>query len=414
MDEMEKRNKRIQKDIDRMLAKGRREERIATFLRLFGKKPMQYKRIKVADWDEQTKYLTNFRKAYGDYFGRSGIEENSKLQSYSTQMLWHRLDLQKRRMNRLGVTMQLESERVKRDQNPKLSVDIMETFDGRYALKEINEAIYSKRSFFQGEKALGEFRDFDSINYSVLSAKQQGKKEIICPNCGCTTTRNQLIDGCDYCGTKFTIEDLEDRVGGFDYMVEIAREGATKERTDFRRREAGLTGTQIRKFDPNFSFQSFRSNLYNKMAAIHFAESFRQISAFAADDLSHLLGTFDEVVNIDFESFYLWDNNFWVEDGLQKIKCTVHMVLFGLVDGQIKLRNEAVGLELAKAEECKTQNICGPSMMKCKSCGTSITLMDGKSCPYCGRELDLKQYDWVITKYDMHLSDYGKSWRVFN
>ena len=32
---------------------------------------------------------------------------------------------------------------------------------------------------------------------------------------------------------------------------------------------------------------------------------------------------------------------------------------------------------------------------------TSLSLMEGKTCRYCGRNLDLKQFDWVIEKYDI-------------
>ena len=31
--------------------------------------------------------------------------------------------------------------------------------------------------------------------------------------------------------------------------------------------------------------------------------------------------------------------------------------------------------------------------------GASLSLLEGKRCAYCGNELDLEQYDWVIREY---------------
>lgn len=407
---------KAEREVDRLLAKSRREDKKNKLLRAMGNKPMQYQHISVPDWNEQTQFLSEFRKAYADFFRDSSIKENSDVQKYSTQLFWHRLHLQKLRMKRLGITMEMESDRVQRTDNPKDSLEEVSTFDGRFVDEELNEAIYSKRSFIYQNQDVGTFHDHDSVNYSVLSAKQQGDSRIICPNCGCETSREDLIDGCDYCGTKFTVEDLESKVAGFDFVFEIAGEGITEEQREVRKQFADNAGKMVREYDPNFSFRNFKSNIYNKMAAIHFADSFKQISAFASQDLSHLMGMYDEIVNIDFDDLKLWDwgDTFVVENGVQRIKCNVEMVLFGLVDGKIQLRNEVVKLELEKAADCKSQNICEPSVFQCKGCGASLSLMDGKICAHCGNELDLKQYDWVVTKYESNMSDYGHSWREYN
>lgn len=407
---------RAEREVDRLLAKARREDKRNKFFRSLGNKPMQYQHISVPDWDERTEYLSNFRKAYAEFFSSYGLQENSAVQQYSTQMFWHRLHLQKLRLSRLGITMEMESDRVQRSDDPEESLEVVSEFDGRFLDDEINEAIHSTRRFLHHGQVIGSFEDHDSVNYSILSAKQQGESRLICPSCGCETTREDLIDGCDYCGTKFTIEDLESKVAGFDFVFEIAGKGVTEKSRELRMQFSENAGAMVRKFDPNFSFWSFKSNIYNKMAAIHYADSFQEISAFASGDLSHLLGKFDEIVNIDFEQLRLWDHgdSFVVENGVQRMRCEVHMVLFGLVDGKIQLRNEVAKLRLEKSADCKTQSVCGPSVFRCRGCGSSLSLMDGKACLYCGKELDLKQYDWVITGYESSMSDYGFSWREYN
>ena len=63
--------------------------------------------------------------------------------------------------------------------------------------------------------------------------------------------------------------------------------------------------------------------------------------------------------------------------------------------------HEKLKIKLIKDADCKTQAVCGASALKCQCCGASISLMDGKTCKQCGRNLDLKSYDWVIDQYDI-------------
>ncbi|MBQ9636009.1 MAG: hypothetical protein IJV12_07380, partial [Acidaminococcaceae bacterium] len=63
--------------------------------------------------------------------------------------------------------------------------------------------------------------------------------------------------------------------------------------------------------------------------------------------------------------------------------------------------SETVELQLKKSAACKTQAVCGPSVLKCKNCGASISLLNGGKCEYCDSELNLWQYDWVITDYNV-------------
>ena len=54
----------------------------------------------------------------------------------------------------------------------------------------------------------------------------------MCPNCGNLSSRSNLIDGCDFCGTKFTIEDLDNRVASFgfrrDFLVSEGKREAIR------------------------------------------------------------------------------------------------------------------------------------------------------------------------------------------
>ena len=66
---------------------------------------------------------------------------------------------------------------------------------------------------------------------------------------------------------------------------------------------------------------------------------------------------------------------------------------------EIKEQDEKLKITMIKDAGCKTQAVCGPSVLKCKGCGAGLSIMEGKTCKYCGRDLDLK-FDWVISQYE--------------
>lgn len=97
-------------------------------------------------------------------------------------------------------------------------------FDGKYEITDVSERISANRKYRCGQKIVYHKKDRELANYSILNTKQSGRKdEYTCPNCGNEASLSNLLDGCDYCGTKFGIEDLRMRVGSFalrhDYSV---------------------------------------------------------------------------------------------------------------------------------------------------------------------------------------------------
>ena len=67
--------------------------------------------------------------------------------------------------------------------------------------------------------------------------------------------------------------------------------------------------------------------------------------------------------------------------------------------GRIRERDEKLKITMIKDAGCETQAVCSASVLRCRGCGASLSLMEGKTCKYCGRDLDLKLYDWVIADY---------------
>ncbi|MBE6726532.1 MAG: zinc ribbon domain-containing protein [Ruminococcaceae bacterium] len=434
----------------------------------------------VEDKNDLTRRLSAFRKSYSDFLSSGREEENSTLQSYASQLMWHSTALQKKRLSKNRLTLEMDSER-RAYTDPKTCVRVNKYFDGRYNVRDIYEEISALRTIKRGGKIVGRIRDSEVAHFTLLSANQVGPDAIVCPNCGNKTSRENLLDGCDYCGTKFTVEDMEDRIDSFglrrDFRTSATKKEAVKEllfpwttllvmlpliyfgfigafayMPDFNiflRLVTGLFAASllgllgwslksiflvliaplfllvsassksidrkmiynrkkeeeqeksmaefVRTTDPLFSIQSFFGGIQNKLSAIHYAESPVEINAFSTNDLSSLIGRYRGVVDVDFMNITM--DSYHADETLQVAGVSAELRLFRLRGDKIKEETEQVKMTLIKAADCKTQAVCGASVLTCRGCGASLSLMEGKTCAYCGRNLDLMAYDWVIADY---------------
>ena len=92
-------------------------------------------------------------------------------------------------------------------------------------------------------------------------------------------------------------------------------------------------------------------------------------------------------------------NAYQIKEGMQTAVVGAMLLLREFKNNKIETRKELVRMYLEKKEDCKTQAVCAPSILRCSKCGSSLSLLEGKICQYCGSELDMKEHDWVITKY---------------
>ena len=436
----------------------------------------------VDDFNELTRKLSGFRRSYSDYLSSGREEQNSSLQNYATQLMWHSAALQKKRLMKNKLTLEMES--VRRAYSGTGScVRESRYFDGRYKVNDIYEEIAALRTVKLGGKIIKRIKDNEVAHFTLLSADQNGTNEVVCPNCGSRTTRENLLDGCDYCGTRFTVEDMKNRVDSFglrhDFRTNTGKKEAVREvmlpwttliailplvyfgiigafvyapdQNIFIRLVAGIVAAgllgllgwalrgiflallmpllllittvfeslnrkmiysrkqeeeqermmadQVRKNDPYFSLQSFFGGLQNKLSAIHFADSSVEINAFFENDMSEFLEKYKNVVDMDFLNMTM--ESYETDEHLQSAAVSAELRLMELRGKKIRSRNERLKLTMIKDVNCKTQAVCGPAVLKCKGCGAGILLMEGKTCSYCGRSLDFKLYDWVVSEYEI-------------
>ncbi len=432
------------------------------------------------DNSELTQRLSGFRKSYSDFLSSGKEEKNSSLQDYASQLMWHSTALQKKRLMKNNLTLEMDS--VRRAYSDKEScVRQNRYFDGRYRVNDIYEEISALRTVKKDGKILKRMKDSEVAHFTLLSANQIGGDLITCPSCGNPTTRANLLDGCDYCGTRFTVEDMENRVDSFglrrDFLTNESKSDAVRELmfpwttllimlpliyfgligafaympgTNIFLRlitgllAAGLLGLLgwclksifvtlltpllllisassksikrkliysrdqeeiqeqkmadlVRRTDPLFSIQSFFGGLQNKLSAVHYAETQKQINAFSEKDLSDLAEKYKNVVDVDFRSMTM--QSYETDGNLQTAAVGAKLHILEYRKGRIRERDEKLKITMIKDAGCETQAVCSASVLRCRGCGASLSLMEGKTCKYCGRDLDLKLYDWVIADY---------------
>lgn len=434
--------------------------------------------------DSKAEFLiTDFKKTYKDFFAASHIEENSSLQSTTTQMFWHSLFLQKKRMLKKGITLDFESKRMSYG-GKSISKSIYS--DAKYTVTELDERIKALRTYKTNTGKEYQKKNNDLARYSITNARTTTTdNNVICPNCGMECKRDKLLDGCDYCGTKFTVEDLGRRVSSFmlindvrtdiDKYSDIERklipwlylilvgpcflfnlfgmlsawkaleagifmkivatvfgvvfltalaavvaryiisfimkpiinlvnsiavnaeiEAAEKENAKYKKNKE--VTDSVKKFDKYFSQNGFLSNVHNKLCAVHFAESVTEAKTFALFDISPLAEKYKNVIDMDIIDVSL--NEYKRNDDFQEIKLRVLADLITYDNNRFNTDKEKIDLVLRRNGALKTEAVCAPSVFKCKNCGSSLTLLNGGYCEYCGTGLNLFDYDWVISGYN--------------
>ncbi len=442
------------------------------------------------DLSKEETLLRSFRKDYAAFFEEYGVKENAAVQNDVTQIYLHILTLQKQRLDRKMIVTRAQSERVRYGAGP--AVHIHTFFDGKYRITDAAEILEARQTFGRrGEKKarpLYTKKTYETGRYRLLSAERKGGDLFICPNCGSQATRENLLDGCDYCGTRFTLEDLGTRISQFSYRpdYEVEYERYTEVRATYAKRvglfigipvfllcawgavmaswdftgmyvlrlaaimfaagfptaaavyfgelifffcifpflQAGASfryfrGRQkaieaekdrdyaqqraVRRRDPLFSIQGFYSWVENILAAVHYGEG-RGTSAFtenrqADDQIEACLDKYRDVIDMEVMEIRLDDYQLGSE--MQEAQVSARLQLLVEKKGRVRRRNEKVRLHLVKSAACKTQAVCAPSFMYCRNCGSSLSMQEGKTCPHCGTERKLSDWEWAVRSYEV-------------
>ncbi len=160
---------------------------------------------------DMTAMAERFPQMHQDYF--AGICKDNELMDMTTQPFWQSMRLSKKRLSHKGLTLETT---ISRDEKENLSRDgiIMPQQDGNHLVGNKIQYVVTDRKYLLNGKRIKKQKEYEISHISMLQAEVEGEMAA-CPNCGYMSKISSFIDGCDACGSRFTVEDFATKVSGF-------------------------------------------------------------------------------------------------------------------------------------------------------------------------------------------------------
>lgn len=391
--------------------------------------------------------INRYKNETTHWYDEKGTKENPF--SSVTQNLWYQHYLNKKRLNSRKIGIHYEYIRptsFPKEENQRLPF-FSYAHDGKHMLCTVKDSVSYKKVWYRNRQILWVEEPKNKEGHYYLMQSKSPAGGYICPNCANPGTLESLTDGCDYCGTKFHLEDFQEKVSCF-YLPETPTQtknrnpinyiviplfffmmglfimnvlqargisllsgwiiliigllliAAVMEIINLKNGASRTTVTKhnLRQTDPFFSEEYFVGNLTNKLASIHYAGHPEEVSPFALCDFSNYIEACQDVVECRLTSYLLKD--FFTDESWQHLKVQTTLTLKRDIDQQIRAERRKLNLHLIRDKNLFTSASNSAIVYTCKGCGASISLLNGGKCQYCGKQLQLQHYDWVILEYD--------------
>lgn len=419
--------------------------------------------------EEMKSKLDGFKKTYSDFM--MGNIDDEELAKDTTQPFWQSMYLSKKRLESNDI-----EEDIKVTSETTLGIDNISTDSTDKCIVGIyREPVIEEKILRRNGKKIYNYKGKKVCIGSVIKPKQEGNM-VACPNCGNMGEISSYINGCDYCNSKFQVEDLEEKISS--YM--ITEDNKEKVKTIGKRFFIGSFATgavlaaafvfsifamiiqtminpdrvsfifglmfvvpilvlpvfiplfivvlivlgiiilraafaqQSERIEVNSGYYAVKSvkginrekfiqNLEYKLRNIHFAENSEEISAFVSFIPDKLVESYKDVIECSL--YKATFEHISEVDGRYIMNFSCIMLVSRLKNGRVKEESEKVTLELSKKTDVPEQNLETLRLYTCPSCGSSINMLNGGRCDYCGKKLDYENYDWIIDKYYSNINE---------
>lgn len=381
-----------------------------------------------------------YKKEMLQWFDQDGIDKENPMQ-YATQEHWYSLYLEKKRLANRSCKMQYAVYK----HDPEIYLKEPETHcfykkDGKYTICEARQRTSIKKQYIRNGGVIGQKAQTYNIAYYILCSQNENG-QYICPNCGAEQDLDKLLDGCDYCKSKFDISAYEDKVvsvmynqNQFDdreynnsYVVMIALgivgvvfgltgvcisgglslgiaalggfgiyKGTQMAKESTKGLQTSLDSKgKIKEHIPNFSEEEFIGSLDCKLKSIHYASNVQELAAFVKCDITPYLQEYQALINC--ETGKISYKNYRIEGDYQYIELHREIEVMKDCGNRLVQGKGVVAVTLAKKIVSRLKN--DVSLYRCGSCGATISLVEGGKCKHCGNEMDYAAYDWVVVGY---------------
>ncbi len=372
-----------------------------------------------------------------------GHAEQDNPMSCVTQEHWYSMYLEKIRLEKRRLCTHHHTYKLNRAGNPPYSIFMDDYHDGKYMVNEVRQRVMCDIRYIRDNRMIGQIlKDYGFRYYILRSRNNRGL--YICPNCGAEMPLEKLLDGCDHCKSKFDVSAYHDKVMSVNKVLKVNDErhgessigfwvamvflsfllsgapfilveilwpllfittwipfivlGLAIYRLKVVREGVNLSKQcerELLQMNPGMSLEEFLASMDCKIKAIHFADRPEDVSAFVKCNIAPYLKANRDIISCDIGKYKIrafnMDNQYQYVDVMRSVR-VIRDVGNNIMEGVGTLE-----LTLAKRRNTKFKN--DVTMYTCKHCGSTISLLEGGVCKYCGNKMDYEAYDWVIIGY---------------
>lgn len=415
---------------------------------------------------EMHQKLKGFTQVRNAFF--MGNADERELMEQTTQPFWQSMRLSRKRLQEKGLTAEVTFTEDKRRAEGKKGEISVES-DGADIVGKWSSEVTACHSYYKNGKRIHRKKEKEIFSARFLKSDVRDG-QVCCPNCGYVGSVSSFTDGCDSCGTKFSVHDFETKISGFSMEENIPKKivqtmvntmrvllllsvgfillGTVTFFVIFLMLAAGhdsgmgiigtviaflfsldavpvtvrsliallmiylvsgiilwglnqevLTGGEYARAKiKNFSGTEFFQNLEYKLRSIHLTDIGPGIQTFATCNLQDVVADYKDVVDCDMTRLKITQvshkqDKFFM-DAVARLRLTT------LRKDRIRTAYEDVALSLECREDVAMEKVSAIRMYKCDCCGSSINILEGSTCEYCGTRFDYANYGWTIGKYE--------------
>ncbi len=155
----------------------------------------------------------------------------------------------------------------------------------------------------------------------------------------------------------------------------------------------------VKQIVPTFSSEDFCQNLEYKLRNIHMASRAEEVKSFAECSLDKVVEGYQDVVDCNV-SHVKFVNATKTTSGYE-VDVEVLMKLVINKKTGIRVRHEKILLKVSGSEQVVLKKSAALREYKCDNCNSSINILEGSTCQYCGAVFDYSNYGWVIKNYEI-------------
>lgn len=385
----------------------------------------------------------------------SGWYGGGELPQLASQDLRFALELQKQKMNSLGLDMQCAMKKTGAENGNTAGI----TYSDRVFNNSIVSGnVYMTRSI--GGKQHQVYKDTEEIGLTAViqdlkkDTQPSSNMPMSCPHCGAASTLGELESGCEYCGTKFVMSELYPKVSNFFITRHEDRADSSRK----NKREAAIFMSacfvpllilsivigngnivekifgavimsviiggmifglkklidtfalmgknarggsrtistlarlnKIKQHDPEFSGEYFRDKAISLFRMAAYSTDPTQLACCNCQCPAEAA----DIIEADI--FNLNVNSCEINGDVCDVETTLFLDCLHYTNGRIVYTPDKFRMSMRKRLKKPTELGFSFSAVSCPSCGASFDAHNVKACPFCHTPYQLEENDWVIT-----------------